>query len=85
LQGTVDVTSIAVSRNTLDPNMVVSDTSYSQTRAAMRGDFLGTGEYTQILDPDVKQTQPDGSSAGAERSYKEYADFRIAIGLAFYF
>jgi hypothetical protein len=62
-----------------------ADSSWLETRAAMKGDFLGTGEYVQMTNPDVHQTKPNGSPVGAWRSFKELADFRFGIGIAYYF
>jgi hypothetical protein len=83
LWGTLDL-----KRHTVEtmPGVVNSaDTSWQEHRAAMRGDFLGTGEYVQTTNPDVHQTKPDGSPVGAWRTFKEFADFRFGIGIAFYY
>jgi curli biogenesis system outer membrane secretion channel CsgG len=85
LQGTIHVNQTTISRTSQNSAYTTVDTSYDQSRAAMRGNFLGTGEYVQIQDPDAKQIKPDGTPSGAERSSIEFADFRLTIGLSFYF
>jgi curli biogenesis system outer membrane secretion channel CsgG len=83
LWGTLDMKQHTVTATAL--GTVTSDSAWQEHRAAMRGDFLGTGEYVEITNPDAHQTTPDGKPVEAWRTFKELADFRFGIGIAFYY
>ncbi|MGA2508086.1 MAG: CsgG/HfaB family protein [Chitinispirillaceae bacterium] len=63
----------------------VTDTSYTENAALVKGNFLGTGEFFQIENPDVKQKDPDGNPVTITKALKEFATFRISLGVVYYF
>ncbi len=63
------------SDNPINPEKAGSD---NQTRAAwVKGDFLGTGEYADIRNPDANSV--------LERTYFEYTNFKINIAVGYHF
>jgi hypothetical protein len=83
LRGKTNVSSYEIDRSPFED--IVVDTSYSENAALVRGNFLGTGEFFQIENPDVKQKDPDGKPVNISRASKEFASFRMTLGILYYF
>jgi hypothetical protein len=65
---------------------VIHDSTYFATRAAMKADYLGTGEYVDYVDPAPgAQIMPKTRAPVVPwRSFKEYADVRLSLGVVIY-
>ncbi|MBN1604836.1 MAG: hypothetical protein JW915_24725 [Chitinispirillaceae bacterium] len=79
LQGDTRVSQRAVTFSLLHPNGTVSDSTYSYRAAAVKGNFLGTGEYITIRNPDEKTAVP------YRKSIYEFSALALRIGFSYYF
>jgi hypothetical protein len=79
LQGETKVKQRLVNFLRLHPNGSVSDSTYSYRAAAVKGDFLGTGDYIKIQNPDEKTAVP------FRKSIYEFSALAIRIGFSYYF
>lgn len=79
LQGDTRVSQKSVTFSLLHPNGSVSDSTYSYRAAAVKGNFLGTGEYITIRNPDEKTVVP------YKKSIFEFSALTIRIGFSYYF
>ncbi|HMA64333.1 MAG TPA: hypothetical protein VKO63_04000, partial [Chitinispirillaceae bacterium] len=79
LQGDTKVTQRYVTFSKLHPDGSVSDSTYSYRASAVKGDFLGTGEYIKIKNPDEKTSVP------FRKSIYEFSSVALRIGLSYYF
>jgi hypothetical protein len=64
---------------------VVEDSTYSERAAAIKGDFLGTGEYVSIRNPDEKVHTPDNTLVRMEKHYYELSRIRMNLGVSYSF
>jgi sRNA-binding regulator protein Hfq len=83
LQGKTTSRLYEITRNAFQ-NITV-DSSYSENAALVKGNYLGTGEYFQIVNPDVKHYDPNGSLVSISKASKEFTSFRITLGLMYFF
>lgn len=79
LQGETKVAERFVTFSLRYPNGSVSDSTYSYRASAVKGDFLGTGEYIKIKNPDEKTAVP------FRKSIYEFSSLALRIGLSYYF
>jgi hypothetical protein len=79
LQGNTKVSQRTVTFSLLHPNGSVSDSTYSYRAAAVKGNFLGTGEYITIRNPDEKTVVP------YKKSIYEFSALTLRIGFSYYF
>jgi hypothetical protein len=86
LEGTSKVRRSYLARDPSTPaGAVPSDSSYTENCAMIKGNFLGTGDYLMMANPDVKQYDPQGRPVAYQKTYREFSNFRVRAGLGYYF
>lgn len=79
LQGKTKVSQRSITYSPFHPNGSVSDSTYSHRAAAVKGNFLGTGDYITIRNPDEKIMVP------FRKSIYEFSSLALRIGISYYF
>lgn len=86
LQGETAVRQKSIMFSPLHPNGEVSDSTWSYRSAAVQGDFLGTGEFIKIGNPDEKiSTDNEHSNIPYRKSIFEFSAVELRIGISYYF
>ncbi|MDO5575551.1 MAG: CsgG/HfaB family protein [Fibrobacter sp.] len=78
-QGKTHVKQRNVTYSPLYPDGEVSDSVYSHRASAVKGDFLGTGRYILIKNPDEK------AAVSFKKSIYELSSLALRIGVSYYF
>jgi hypothetical protein len=86
VSGTTDGRLVETVKNPVtSPAGQTTDSTYSESAAMMKGNFLGTGDYLQVQNPDVKNYDPQGRYVSMQKSYKEFSGFQIRAALGYSF
>lgn len=85
LKGETNVQKQTVEVSSIDPDEKMTSENYTENATTVLGDWLGTGEYIRITNPDTKEVDPNGNVIHKQKHYKEFAHILFSIGMTFYF
>lgn len=85
LEGESTITLREVSANSGDPEQTVSEETTTEKAAFVKANWLRTGDYLRIDNPDTKTYDHTGDETEKWRHFKEFAHILYAIGITLYF
>lgn len=85
LEGESTITRKEISANSGDPEQKVVNETTTEKAAFMKGNWLRTGDYLRIENPDNKTYDHTGNETEKWRHFKEFAHIIYAIGVTVYF